>query len=47
MLELDAGVDMLELGKLELGVLEVGFAQVGYCWSWILLELDSAGVGYC
>ena len=35
---------MLELGKLELGVLEVGFAGVGYCWSWILLELDSAGV---
>ena len=35
---------MLELGKLELGVLEVGFAGIGYCWSWIMLELDIAGV---
>ena len=35
---------MLELGKLELGVLGVGFAGVGYCWSWIMLELDIAGV---
>ena len=35
---------MLELGKLELGVLEVGFAGVGYCWSWIMVELDTVGV---
>ena len=35
---------MLELGKLELGVLKVGFAGVGYCWSWIMVELDTVGV---